>query len=177
MRDGAVFNQPIDGPSLTAQEAPLLEKRQSESSPTDASKTLPVRNASSASLAHNRTLLETHVSGNDPGAQQQKSKPRKLTKTRGNSDSNSEQREGTRHPNRSIAEMMKNKAVPEKTGERARGVLFRRDRSLKGTSTPTEDAASTDGMPMAVMNGDGEETAPSDTTASMRETLSSETSK
>merc|ERR1712025_1231888 len=54
MRDGAIFNQPIDDSSLQAQDAPMLEKRWSETSGPDTSKSRAPRNASSISPSESR---------------------------------------------------------------------------------------------------------------------------
>ena len=169
MRDGAVFNQPIDDGSLQAQKAPVLEKQQSDSSVTDSSNNPLVLNTSNTSPAESRTSLDSRVSSNEElGAQSQKRQPHRLAKIRGHHESTSEQRDENWLQNRSITELMITKAVPETTtSERPRGVLTKKDRLLKGTDMPSEDAEGTGSMPLAVTNGQGREESASKKSSSL----------
>lgn len=134
MRDGAVFNQPIDDQSLAATDFPIMDASGESSAPSTGSKDVPIRNASSTSLALSRTSSESRngsVTDNTIGQTLQKRPQRKLTKSRVNSETVNE------------------KALSiEKTAEKPRGVLTKKDRQLKSSATPIEDGEGPENTPL-----------------------------
>ncbi|POR37975.1 Hybrid signal transduction histidine kinase K [Tolypocladium paradoxum] len=86
MQEGAVFNVPPDSPGLVANDSPIYGAVEHDREPVS----MPIREG----LAHsssNQVSTENHVpDGVGPGdaaAQPQKRQPRRLTKSRGNSES------------------------------------------------------------------------------------------
>ncbi|KAF5021441.1 hypothetical protein F66182_6535 [Fusarium sp. NRRL 66182] len=92
MQEGAVFNHPVDQTALQAHESPVFNKEQQEpsplairgSSPNSANTTTPSRVSSDGRSVDTASIADSSTS------QSQKRLPRKLTKYRRNSESNSE---------------------------------------------------------------------------------------
>ena len=132
MRDGAVFNQPLDATSLQAKDSPVLEVSTGDGS---MSTSIPGRDylnqsSSSTSLALSRSSSESRISNMGSAAesssQPPKRQPRKLTKNRGNSDT-------------IVDKTVSDKAAPDKSTERHKGVLTKKAPQQKGSATPTGD--------------------------------------
>ena len=148
MRDGAVFNQPLDESSLHAKESPMLERQPSDTS-TLTPGTGPIRNTSSSSLlALSRTSCDSRTSNvgstTDGSSQQQKRLPRKLTKSRGNSDANVERRDGDKTKPRGNSDSLTEKFSMDKLdklADRTKGVLTKKGPQPKTTTTAVEDGS------------------------------------
>lgn len=149
MRDGAVFNQPIDDQSLTATDFPIMDAGGESSTPNSAGRDVPIRNTSSTSLALSRTSSEARLgSATEPtsGQPPQKRQQRKLTKPRGNSDTNLE-RQNTGQIKPRVDEGVTEKLSIEKTVDRPRGVLTKKDRQSKSSTAATEDGEGPENTP------------------------------
>lgn len=141
MRDGAVFNQPLDDQSLTATDAPIMETTGSDSS-TPAPAGLPVRNTSSTSLALSRTSSDSKTGSTPdhiPGHDLQKRQQRKLTKSRGNSDTNLDKQHRERDKPRGNSDSLLGKLSSVDKGDRPKGVLTKKDRQAKSPAVAVED--------------------------------------
>lgn len=141
MRDGAVFNQPVDDQSLTATDFPVMDATTDGS--TAPGKDIPVRSTSSTSLALSRTSNDSRSgSATDQTQATQKRQQRKLTKPRGNSDTSLARDKPHGH-----SDTMVEKLVVEKTAERPRGILTKKDRQTK-SSPAVEDGERPENTPL-----------------------------
>lgn len=149
MRDGAVYNQPLDDETFQSHESPMLEKQSktilssSSSSSYNTARGTPARNASSGSLGSlSRTSSRSRGANAGPAtdgpAQQQKRLPRKLTKGRGNSDSAAEkgQAEKVNNSRATSDSTPSDRFSSDKLVDRTKGVLIK-----KASQPKTVDAA------------------------------------
>lgn len=155
MRDGAVFNQPLDDTSLLAKDFPMFENATTETTP--GLKDRPVRSTSSTSLALSRTSSDSRVSVIGPAVEASSSnplkrQPRKLTKSRGNSDTNIERRDAEKAKARINSDTAIEKLSSEKLAERPKGLLTKRSLHHRSSSATNlvEEGQKSDSTLLAV---------------------------
>ncbi|KAF7551048.1 hypothetical protein G7046_g7830 [Stylonectria norvegica] len=130
LQDEAVFNQPVDSTSLLASDSPIYG--------TDHEKDLldiPIRDSTSYSLSTttgippSRTSSETRSSdtGTAPSSEPQKRLPRKLTKARGNSESNSNEKPKAQR-NSDVNNNNEKPSVDRALADKPKGVLTKKGR-------------------------------------------------
>jgi hypothetical protein len=159
MQDQAVFNQPLDHTSYQAKDSPTFELQQPDSSaPPQVSRDNATQSIASTSRAPSRASSDNRSSDiGDPlvetqSQQQQKRRPRKLTKSRGNSDVTIDPATTTMR-NRASAESPaaaeKSAIVVEKITERTRGVLTKRGSQNKSGTNLAEQGQGLENTPFA----------------------------
>ncbi|KAM0561699.1 hypothetical protein ACHAPJ_002868 [Fusarium lateritium] len=92
MQEGAVFNQPVDQHALQAQDSPVYNREQQEPSPLAIRGSSPhsMNPAAPSRVSSDDRSIETASIADSSTSQSQKRQPRKLTKHRRSSESNSE---------------------------------------------------------------------------------------
>ncbi|KAH8706560.1 hypothetical protein BGZ61DRAFT_350691 [Ilyonectria robusta] len=144
MQESAVFNQPLDPDAMQAKDSPMFTKEHPGSPP------IPIRDNPSYSMPSVNDLALSRTSSEnrsiDVGSladgsstNSHKRQPRKLTKTRGNSDSNAER--------------------PSATGERApsektRGLLTKKGPQRQSSTSLADDTQNTENTPYGTSRDD-----------------------